>query len=52
MAQIDDIDQQTIEIEKVARALDDYSRYLGELLFIYLWEHLRDQNILYMLRYL
>ncbi|KAI9257174.1 biogenesis of lysosome-related organelles complex-1 subunit 2-domain-containing protein [Phascolomyces articulosus] len=33
MAQIDDIDQRTIEIEKVARALDDYSRYLeGKLM--------------------
>ncbi|KAI9498581.1 biogenesis of lysosome-related organelles complex-1 subunit 2-domain-containing protein [Zychaea mexicana] len=32
MAQVDDIDQQTIEIEKVARALDDYSRYLEDKL--------------------
>ncbi|KAI7860775.1 biogenesis of lysosome-related organelles complex-1 subunit 2-domain-containing protein [Circinella umbellata] len=32
MTQIDDIDQQTIEIEKVARALDEYSYYLEDKL--------------------
>ncbi|KAI8145711.1 biogenesis of lysosome-related organelles complex-1 subunit 2-domain-containing protein [Fennellomyces sp. T-0311] len=32
MTQIDDIDQQTLEIERVVRALDDYSRYLEDKL--------------------
>lgn len=29
MAQVDDIHQQAVEIEKVAHALDEYSRHLG-----------------------
>lgn len=33
--QIDDIHQQSIEMEKVAQSLDEYSKYLGKKEYFY-----------------